>query len=338
MTRTNVNITKTRLSELVETLANTTVGVVGDVVADIYVSGKTDRISREAPVAIVKHERQWLLPGAAANVAANIASLGAAAQIVGILGDDQPGRTVRDALKQLGVGTEGLLLSNQHQSTTKTRFLAGARHTSRQQVLRVDREPTGPPLDSLRTLLRERVERLDGQVDAWIVSDYGYGLFDQQFKAMLQELARSKTVVVDSRFDIRGFAGVTVIKPNEDEAIATTSAVDGSPDQMRLAAEELAESLDLSAVLITLGNQGMILHRRDGNSEHIPAVGTDQIVDLTGAGDTVVAVFTTALAAGCSAVEAAHLANFAASIVVMRECVATITKDELRTVINGGDL
>jgi rfaE bifunctional protein kinase chain/domain len=333
MNRISTGKVEPRLLESVDTLDRARVGVVGDMVADIYVSGKTDRISREAPVVIIKHEREWLLPGGAANVAANIASLGARAQMVGLLGDDESGRAVHDALARAGVGTEGVLLTNQHRTTTKTRFLAGARHTSRQQVLRVDREPGGPPLGSLKALLTERVERLDRQVDAWIVSDYGYDLFDAPFKAVMRQIAKSKPVVADSRFDIRSFKGVTLIKPNEDEAIAATSAVDGSPEQMELAAKELAELLEVQAVLVTLGNQGMLLCENNGQCSLLPAVGTDEIVDLTGAGDTVVAVLTAALAAGCSKLDATWLANYAASIVVMREGVATVTAADLTAAI-----
>jgi len=321
------------LDDSIGALGGAKVGVIGDVMADIYVSGLTQRVSREAPVVVVKHERQWLLPGGAANVAANVASLGATVEMVGMAGDDEAGRAVKHALTERRVGTEGLLLSNQHQTITKTRFLAGALHTSRQQVLRVDRAADSVPLDSLRALLRERVERIDERVDAWVVSDYGYGVFDQRFKDMLRQLARVKTVVVDSRYDARGFAGVTVLKPNEEEAIEATSATDGSAEQMCIAARELIDLLELQAVLITLGNQGMLLHRRGGTCYLIPAVGTDQIVDLTGAGDTVAAVFTTAMAASRSVVEAAHLANAAASIVVMCEGVATVSRTELRRAV-----
>jgi rfaE bifunctional protein kinase chain/domain len=321
------------LERSIAALSDARVGVVGDVMADIYVSGLTQRVSREAPVVVVKHEREWLLPGGAANVAANVASLGATVEIVGMAGDDKPGRAVRQVLSERRVGTEGLLLSNQHQTVTKTRFLAGALHTSRQQVLRLDRGADGAPLDSLRALLRERVERIDERVDAWVVSDYGYGVFDARFKDMLRQFARVKTVVVDSRYDARSFGGVTVLKPNEEEAIDATSATDGSAEQMRIAARELVERLELQAVLITLGNQGMLLHDRGGSCRLIRAVGTDQIVDLTGAGDTVAAVLTAAMAAGRSALEAAHLANAAASIVVMREGVATVSPAELSRAI-----
>ncbi|MFQ6048409.1 MAG: bifunctional heptose 7-phosphate kinase/heptose 1-phosphate adenyltransferase [Phycisphaerae bacterium] len=338
MSRRAASPGKARLSELVDRLATARVGVVGDVVADIYVTGQTQRVSREAPVVILRHERQWLLPGGAANVAANAARLGVSVQLVGLVGCDEPGQQVLAALERAGVAAEGVVASGQQATTTKTRFLAGARHTSRQQVLRVDREPAGPPSDSLRALLRERVERLDERVGTWIVSDYGYGLFDEAFKRLLAAVARGKTVVADSRFDARGFTGVTVIKPNEEEAIAATSATDGSPQQMEQAARELAESLGLEAVLITLGNQGMLLYSNDGQAELIPAVGPDQIVDLTGAGDTVAAVFTAALAAGANMSEAAHLANVAGGIVVMREGVSTVSPAELKAAIQQSDL
>jgi D-glycero-beta-D-manno-heptose-7-phosphate kinase len=321
------------LDRQIERMASARVGVVGDLVADIYISGLTERISREAPVPVIRFESQWLVPGCGANVAVNIASLGASVHVAGLVGEDQAGYDLVDTLRQRGVQTEGILFCSERPTTSKTRLLAGARHTIRQQLARLDREPSSPPPEAMRGQLLEAVGRLDGQVDAWIISDYGYHCFDAQLKAAMRSIATRKPVLADSRFDTLGFPGVTVTKPNEEEALQATGMANGGIEPMKRAAHELSRRLDVAAVLITLGNQGMLLHERHGEPRHIPAVGTDEIVDLTGAGDTVAAVFTTALAAGAGLFEAATLANAAASIVVMKEGAASATPAELVEVI-----
>ncbi len=322
-----------RLVEYVDRLANARVGVVGDLVADVYISGLTDRISREAPVPVIRFERQWVVPGCGANVAVNIASIGAAVFVAGLVGQDEAARGLAAVLTKRGVNVDGMVACDDRHTTTKTRLLAGARHTIRQQLARLDREPPEPPSQAKRRELLAQVRRLNDRVDAWIISDYGYRSFDDELKRVLRTIATDKPVLADSRFDMLGFPGVTVIKPNEDEALAATSISDGSVEQMKVAARELSDRLDVSAVLITLGNQGMLLHQRDGEPQHIPAVGTDEIVDLTGAGDTVAAVFTTALAAGVEMLDAAQLSNCAASVAVMKDGAASVTPAELEQAV-----
>jgi len=321
------------LCEQVERLADVGVGVVGDLVADIYISGLSDRISREAPVPVVRFESQRLVPGCGANVAVNIASLGARVCVAGLVGDDSAGRDLVRTLQDRGVCTEGIVSCPERPTTTKTRVLAGARHTIRQQLVRLDREPPTPPPESLLDRLTDRVHALDDRVGAWVISDYGYHSFDARLKDALRTIAVRKPVLADSRFDTLGFAGVTVVKPNEEEAIRAAGMGNGGIEQMTLAARRLSDRLSVRAVLITLGNQGMLLYEQGRGPEHIPAVGTDEIVDLTGAGDTVAAVFTTALAAGSSMLDAARLANCAASIVVMKEGAASVGPDELLEVV-----
>jgi len=321
-----------RLGRQVERLAGARVGVVGDLVADIYISGLTERISREAPVPVVRFEHQWLVPGCGANVAVNAASLGAIVHVVGLVGEDEAGHDLASTLAAKGVATEGIVFRSDRPTTSKTRLLAGARHTIRQQLARLDRAPSAPS-ESMRAALMEQVRRLDDRVGAWVISDYGYQCFGPELKDVMRSIARRKPVLADSRFDTLGFHGVTVIKPNEEEAIQATSISNGGIEQMKSAARELSRRLDVAAVLITLGNQGMLLYERDQSPQHIPAVGTDEIVDLTGAGDTVAAVLTTGLAAGVGMLDAARLANCAASVVVMKEGAAAVTPAELKNVV-----
>lgn len=330
----NRSSTTEQLLAAIERLAGATVGVVGDLVADLYVSGQSDRVSREAPVLILQYEHEWLRPGGAANVAANLTALGAAACVVGLVGEDDPGRRLLDALRE-GAQSGGRMHCDQvvvapgRETITKTRFLAGAKLTSRQQVLRLDRQPAAPPEPALIATIAERVRKLDRDIDAWIISDYGYGGFDGPLRDLLREIATRKPVVADSRYSLHLFRGMTVVKPNEEEArqVARELGIRAADD--RELATAIARELQSRAALVTLGNKGMVLGH-DAGVVHIPAVGTEEIVDLTGAGDSVAATLTAALAAGADIEVACRLANHAGAIVVMKEGAATASPDELR--------
>jgi len=215
---------------------------------------------------------------------------------------------------------------------TKTRFLAGAKHTSRQQVLRLDREPAEPPDPALARQLHERVAEVDAHVDAWVASDYGYGGFDEELRALLRRIASRKPVLVDSRWALDAFCGMTVVKPNEEEAVLLARRLGIGDRDVEAMARGLAERLDARAVVITLGHAGMVV-ACDGRAVRIPAFGTDEIVDLTGAGDSVAAALTTALAAGADMESAARLANIAGGVVVMKEGAATVSPKELRAAL-----
>jgi len=305
--------------------------VVGDLVADVYVSGLSDRVSREAPVLIVRHEREWLRPGGAANVAANVAALGATACLIGTVGDDEVGRDLLAELRGAPAGRvecSRIIQAGDRMTISKTRFLAGARLTHRQQVLRLDRQPDEPPDDNLIAAIREKVIELDGEVDAWVASDYGYGSFDRKLRELLREIAGRKPVLADSRWDLPRFSGLTLLKPNEEEARAAARDLGFCAGDEAALACELAGKLEARAVLVTLGNKGMVLST-GGKVTRIGAVGTEEIVDLTGAGDSVAATLAAALAAGCDSETAARLANHVGSIVVMKEGAATASPEEL---------
>lgn len=316
----------------VPALSRGRVGVVGDLVADLYVSGQSDRVSREAPVLILRYEKEWLRPGGAANVAANIAALGATVELVGIVGDDEGGRRLLSQLNASGtpgtIDCREVIIDAARATITKTRYLAGAKHTSRQQVLRLDREPLQPPSIELRRAVLDRVARLDSRVDAWVASDYGYRGFDDDLRALLARIAKHKPVIADSRFELIRFTGMTVIKPNEEEAEQAAHAMNLAPVDRQELAAGLALRLSAGSVLMTLGNAGMLLHE-SGRSVPIAPVGTEEIVDLTGAGDTVAATLAAGLAAGVNLEIACRLANHAAGIVVMKEGAATCSQEEI---------
>ncbi|HSW43991.1 MAG TPA: PfkB family carbohydrate kinase [Phycisphaerae bacterium] len=323
--------------EAIDRLAGARVGVVGDLVADLYVSGLSDRVSREAPVLIVRYEKQWLHPGGAANVAANLAALGATAHIVGLLGDDPPGRELVQALQGIDapgrVLCEHAVVTSGRETITKTRFLAGAKLTSRQQIMRLDRQPASPPGAKLLGELRDRIRRVDREVNAWIASDYGYGGFDDAIRDLLREIAGRKCVMADSRWELHRFAGMTLVKPNEEEAEALARRLGFESPDLGTLAMTLAERLRAGSVLITLGNEGMVL-AADGRVVRIPASGGDEIVDLTGAGDSVAATLAAGLAGGADIETAARLANAAGGIVVMKEGAATTSPAELHEAVD----
>lgn len=302
------------------------IAVIGDLVADRYLRGTIDRVSREAPVLIVKHEQTETFPGGAANAAANIASLGGIAKAVGIVGEDPVGKELLGEMASLGVETGSVVSSPHYNTTNKTRVLAGRSTSSRQQVLRIDHEDRTGPDPHDRTLLRETAVAAASECDAIIVSDYGYGAVDFELYSSVLAVAlrRGIPIVVDSRYRLAEFRGATAATPNLEEA----EAIIGYGFETE-AADELRERLDCRALLITRGGNGMLLSEEGRPVAHIPVVGSTEPVDVTGAGDTVIAVFTMALASGLDFRRAAEIANHAGGIVVMKRGTATVSLAEL---------
>jgi len=323
-----------RLADLLDAFSRQTVMVVGDLVADEFVFGEISRVSREAPVLILRHRETQRVPGGGANAANNLADLGARVLPVGVVGDDAAGAGLLDYFREKGVDASGIVRVPGWNTTTKTRYLAGFTHTSRQQVLRVDREPSpgGLPAKVRATLLKKARERLR-RANAVLVSDYGLGVVSP---ALVRAL-RGKPLTLDSRFALLDYrtAGAAAASPNEPELEALYHTRIGT-DTERL--EELGRrtlrAMRLQALLVTRGKDGMVLFERGHKPLYIPIYGTDQALDVTGAGDTVIAAFTLAVAAGATFAEAAHLANYAGGIVVMKRGTATVTRDELRAAIH----
>lgn len=315
--------------ELVESFSNARIAVVGDIVADIYVFGKPHKLSREAPVIVVRHESEKLVPGSAANTAHNLMSLGAAVHLVGAVGDDAPGRAVINFFSGPLACTTGIVTDARRHTITKTRIMAGDLHTTKQQVIRIDREPVEALSEDMERLICERLEAAAAEVDGIIVSDYGYDMIGPRVVELVNQLARDKTVVVDSRDRLTQLKGVALATPNESEAEAASGVRINSDSGVVEAGRRLLEATGNDAVLITRGNRGMMLFERNAPIESIPICGEEDIVDVSGAGDTVAAVATLGLVAGGSFLQAANLANLAASIVVMKSGTATATREEL---------
>ncbi len=327
----------TRLAELVESFPKQAIVLLGDFVADEFVFGEISRVSREAPVLILRHRETQLLPGGGANAANNLVDLGARVFPITAVGDDVAGQALVDYFRRKRVDTSGILRVRGWATPTKTRYLAGWRHTTRQQVLRVDREPSGEfPARVRAALLREALDRAR-RAGALLVSDYGCGTVHPAEVAQLRaRLPREKPLTLDSRYALLSYrrAGVSAATPNEPELEALHHTRIGSD---LAALERLGTStlrqMKLAALVVTRGKDGMVLFEPRRKPYPIPIYGTDQAADVTGAGDTVIAVVTLALAAGASYVEAAHLANYAGGIVVMKRGTATVTPAELLAAI-----
>ena len=315
-----------RLKAIIQKFPKARVLVLGDLILDEFIWGKVERISPEAPVPVGLVNSASFMPGGATNVAGNIASLGGSAFICGVTGDDKAGRTLDLELRKRGVDTSGIIVDAHRPTTVKTRIIA-----HHQQVVRVDREKSGPLddalLEQILTFIRARIET----VDAVIIEDYGKGVIVPRLLTRIIPWARKykKIVTVDPKIDhFSYYKGVTCITPNEKEAQGGSGVIIKDSADIEQAGKKLLKELDLESCLITRGENGMSLFERDGKSIHIPTV-AQEVFDVSGAGDTVIATFTLALACGAGKLEAAHLSNFAAGIVVSKMGTAVVTKEEL---------
>lgn len=326
--------TRAELMAAIEAAAGHRVAVVGDPVLDVYLLGTTSRISREAPVLIVREDGREFRLGGAANTAANFAALGAHVRLVGPVGDDPDGRTLADAASRLGVDPGFLVRRAAGCTVTKTRVLAGGLHTTKQQMLRIDREnPSGLSSEDADALLGRATDALEG-VDALVISDYGDARStDLYVELAARARARGVRVVVDSRHALLRFRGVTAVTPNEPEVEAALGITLGEPEAALDAAARLVDELELEAAVLTRGREGMAIATRAGGRTLLDAHGGREAVDVTGAGDTVTATFTLALVGGAGVVSAAALANCAASLVVARIGAATCAPAELSALI-----
>jgi D-glycero-beta-D-manno-heptose-7-phosphate kinase len=327
---------RSRLVQLTEGMKGKLVVVYGDIVADRFIYGTPKRISREAPVLILRQYRDDVLLGGAGNAINNILSLGGFPVPVSVLGRDAAAEALVARLTENGVDCSGILRTDRYNTPTKVRILGGMPHASRQQIVRYDIEDKFTMADGearqFELLLRDHISLCH----AGIISDYGYGVVTNTLAGTMTQFAHGKPVTLDSRYDLLRYPGVTAATPNEEEAAAAagTSLFNGEDeDRLYDVAETLQESLDCEAILITRGSRGMALFEREGAPLFLPVSGTDQVADVTGAGDTVIATFTLALSAGASYAEAAKLANYAGGIVVMKMGTATASSDELRHAI-----
>jgi rfaE bifunctional protein kinase chain/domain len=323
--------TAQRLRRTVEAFRGRTVVVIGDLIADEYLFGKPARISREAPVLILRFTEREVGLGGAANAAHNVHALGARVVPIGVVGRDAPGDELLGLFHGAGMPTDGIVTENGRPTPVKTRIMAGGYQATRQQVVRLDREPEAELQTITEDALVTRLTGLAERADAILVSDYGYGTVTPRLFERIRAIARrtGAVVSVDSRYQLPRFTGVTAATPNEAELEQLAGTAVDDERGVEKAGRQLLERLEARLLLVTRGSRGMALLERDGGSSFIPIHGTDEIADVTGAGDTVISTFTVALASGAMPVDAATLANMAGGIVVMKRGTATVSPAEL---------
>jgi rfaE bifunctional protein kinase chain/domain len=313
--------------------------VLADLVADEFLYGRVERVSREAPVLILQYDGTDVRLGGGANAIHNLRTLGGKPLPVGVVGDDEHGRRLRALLAKGGIGRSRVLVERGYVTPVKTRILAGGVHSTKQQMVRIDKATRLPGRSAARARVLSLLKHLPRSVDAILVSDYGFGLLEPEIVRAAVAVGRKRgiPVTVDSRFDLLKFRGMSAVTPNEAEVEAALGVRIGtSRPTLERAGRRLLRLLRTKTVLVTRGSDGMALFEGGRPTRHIPIHGSDQVADVTGAGDTVIATFTLALAAGATPHEASLLANYAGGIVVMKRGTATVELKELEQAVRGG--
>jgi rfaE bifunctional protein kinase chain/domain len=330
-----VDTSTARLLTLIDRFRGRRIAVVGDLIADEFIYGRVARVSREAPVLILNYDTTEVLPGGAGNAARNVAALGGEARAVGLAGTDEPGRRMLQLLGE-AVDVRGVARLREWRTPTKTRILAGGIHSAKQQVVRIDRAAGQRLGRGAREAVAPRLARALRGCHAVLLSDYGTGLVTPAMATSIRRAAGAGVpVLVDSRYQLLKYRGITACTPNESEVEQLFGITIGDDRRvLEKAGRALLERLRSRAVLVTRGSRGMALFEPGRPTEHIEIYGSDEISDVTGAGDTVIATVTLAVAAGASFADAARLANYAGGIVVMKRGTATVTAAELRAAVS----
>ena len=329
---------------LIDALAGRRVAVIGDVVADEFVYGRVARVSREAPVLILEYDSTEVVPGGAGNAANNVAALGGRARLAALVGRDEAGTRLVRALHRR-VDRAGVVRLPGAPTPVKTRILAGGIHSAKQQVVRIDKAVRRSSAARARAAFERAALKAVKNADAVLVSDYGLGLVTPALVSRLRAALRNDAkkgrtpapILVDTRYRLLGYKGLTACTPNESEVEqALGIRINDDLRTLERAGREILERTAMRAVLVTRGSRGMALFEPGRPTVHIAIFGSDEIADVTGAGDTVMATVTLALAAGASFEQAARLANFAGGIVVMKRGTATVSPTELREAVRRG--
>jgi D-glycero-beta-D-manno-heptose-7-phosphate kinase len=329
-----------RLLKLVDAFAAHRVAIIGDVIADEFIYGRVARVSREAPVLILQYDSTEILPGGAGNAASNVAALGGRARLIGVAGRDEAGKRLLARFR--GIDGKGILRPAGYQTPVKTRILAGGVHSAKQQIVRIDRVVSTGYDEKTRAAFKRAALNAAGDCDAILMSDYGTGLVTPELAAAVSKKAAARArrrpvpVLVDSRYNLVRYRGVTACTPNESEVEQLLDVrIGDNVKVLERAGRELLKRTRMAAVLVTRGSRGMALFEGGRSTVHIPIFGSDEVTDVTGAGDTVIATMTLAIAAGGSFYEAARLANYAGGLVVMKRGTATVSPAELKAAIQG---
>jgi rfaE bifunctional protein kinase chain/domain len=333
---------RARLHAIVGAFGSKRVLVVGDLIADEFIYGEVSRVSREAPVLILKYDTTEVLPGGAGNAANNVAALDAKALLAGMIGTDPEGRRLLATFPR-GVDVRQVVRAPHYRTPVKTRILAGGIHSAKQQVVRIDRETGWPLAGEVSQAFADKLAPALVECDAVLLSDYGSGLVTPDLALAIRRAVESRMprrpvpIVVDSRYRLLEFKGLTACTPNESEVErALNIEIDDDAEVLEQAGRTLLRRTGMQAVLITRGSRGMALFQPKQPTVHMPIFGSDEVADVTGAGDTVIATVTVALSAGASFEEAARLANFAGGLVVMKRGTATVSRAELTDAVDHG--
>jgi D-glycero-beta-D-manno-heptose-7-phosphate kinase len=330
-------VLRERLLRLLNGFQGLRVVVVGDLVLDHYLVGDAGRISREYPVIILNHERDEYRLGGAANTVANLAALGAEVVPAGWIGTDENGDELLKILSRVGCSTDAVVRDPVARTVTKTRIVAGCAHGGGldQHLLRVDRLGSGAPNSAAEGELVRRIEHLSDEADGFVLSDYDQGTVSQAAAGAVMRLAEGRYVGLDSRHRLLAYPGVTAATPNLEETEEATGLRLRSEAEIEAAGTSLCAKLGAEAFLITRGGRGMSLFEPDAEPVHIPVANKSEVFDVTGAGDTVVAVFTLARLSGGSYLEAARLANVAGGLSVRHAGATPVSARELRSALSG---
>lgn len=327
-----------RLTNLIDQFHQPRVMVIGDLCLDEFLTGQVERISREAPVLIIRHEHTRQVAGGGANAVYNLAKLGAQVKAVGLVGKDEQGRALCNIFEAVGIDTTGILPDGDRPTVTKTRISGHARQSVTQQVVRVDRKSDEPASPKLQAQLADYIRQHLSSVDAIVCSDYGDGTLSTPVIAAALSHPLS---VVDAQKNLKRYQGATIFTPNLPEAeqaigypLIKPSVDKADLSLLRQGGQDLLQLTQAQQVLITRGEDGMSLFHTDGSECHIPAFNRTDVFDVTGAGDTVVAALTLGLILGASSWEAAVLGNLAASIVVRQFGTATTNPAEMKAALH----
>ncbi len=319
------------LLEILDRFSSVRVLVIGDLGLDEFLTGEVERVSREAPVLILRHEETRQVPGGGANAVSNVAALGGQVLVAGVVGADEQGRAIRHILESMGADCRGVLVDGDRPTVTKTRISGHARQSVTQQIVRVDRKSDAMPDVALQEQLAHSIHHILDAVDCVICSDYGDGVFTS---AVIQAALAHPQVIVDAQWNLHRFAGAMVFTPNIPEAERAVGYAIADPASLRQAGTDLLQQTQARYVLLTRGEDGMTFFQKDETPQSIPAFNRTDVFDVTGAGDTVTAALTLALASGASFWEAAVLGNLAASLVVRQFGTSTTTVDDLREALS----
>ena len=323
---------KEKLVDLIKKIGDSKILVVGDLALDEMVYGDTERISREAPVLILQHTHTKFILGGASNAAHNVSEInGGKVSVIGIIGDDYQANDLKNAFKEANIDCSSLIVDKCRKTITKTRISGSCSHSITQQIVRIDRQTNAPISEETEAKMIEEIKKLVPVHDAVILSDYHIGtLTDNVIKAVVDTAKKyDKKVIVDAQRDLGRYKGITSMTPNLPDTQKSVGFYLKSKEDFLKAGNQLLAETNAEAILITCGADGMVVVEPNNKYTHIPVFNKAEVFDVTGAGDTVTAVYTLALAAGAEPVYAAIIGNIAAGIVVKQFGCATTRIDEI---------